>query len=246
MKLRLISIALASLIMTAPTGASANEPKWTGLSVGLGGGGGAVVHDLTLAPGPLLPPGSFDFGFDGIGGEGVFGTVSVGLDYQFHRNWVIGAFFDYDFSDIETTINLSVPPLLGLQAGGKLSLDNMWTIGGRLGYLASPSTLIYGLVGYTEANFSDLTFTASGPIVGSYTATVPNFSGYSVGFGMETLLVPNLSMKAEYRYTELDRESLGTGFETFLDTRLEPSLHTGRLSVNYRFDFDRSTTATVK
>ena len=60
-------------------------------------------------PGTALPPGSFDFGFDGIGGEGVFGTLSAGLDYQINNRWVIGAFFDYDFSSIDTTINLSVP-----------------------------------------------------------------------------------------------------------------------------------------
>ena len=37
------------------------------------------------------------------GGRGWFGTVQGGCDYQFagpYGNWVIGAFGDYDFSNI--------------------------------------------------------------------------------------------------------------------------------------------------
>ncbi|MDZ4843563.1 MAG: outer membrane beta-barrel protein [Hyphomicrobium aestuarii] len=240
--MRKLLIAFVTAVAFAATGtvASADQKSWTGLSIGIGGGGGAVVHDLTVLPGTLVPPGTFDFGFDGIGAEGAFGTVGVGLDYQLGSNWVIGAFADYDFSDIETTINLSVPPLGGLNASGDIKLNDVWTIGGRLGYLTSPNTLVYGLIGYSRANFDDLTLTVSGPVAASATVGIPSFDGWSAGFGMETLLGHNLSLKGEYRYSEFDRESLSTGLETLIDTRLEPSMHTGRLSVNYKFNFDRS------
>jgi outer membrane immunogenic protein len=115
----------------------------------------------------------------------------------------------------------------------------MWTIGGRLGYLTSPNTLVYGLLGYTEASFSDPTLSISGFTTATVSAKLPALSGWSTGFGIETLLASNLSLKAEYRYTELDKESLGTGIENLADIRVEPSIHTGRLSVNYKFNFDR-------
>lgn len=212
----------------------ANEANWTGVSVGVGIGAGAAVHDLTIVPTVPVP---FSAGFDGIGGEGVLGTVSLGADYQFARSWVIGAFVDYDFTDIETTLGINA---FGTTINGAIRLDDMWTVGGRIGYLTSPTTLVYGLVGYTHANVDDITFTATPG--GSLTIGVPSFDGWSVGGGMETSLAKNLTLKGEYRYTELDRGSLdlsviGAGLP--IDIGLEPSIHSGRLSINYKFNFDR-------
>lgn len=164
------------------------------MSLGVGIGAGAINHDLTLGPGPALPAGSFNAGLDGIGGEGIFGTVGVAADYQIHQRVVIGAFFDYDFAKLDTDLNLSVPGLGGLNATGKISLDNMWTIGGCVGVLLSPDTLWYALVGYTQADVSDLDISITGPASVNLGIGVPKFSGYTFGGGVETMLAPNWSL----------------------------------------------------
>jgi outer membrane immunogenic protein len=239
----------SALVAATSAPALANQ-KWTGISVGVGIGAGAVVHDVTIGPGALVPPGTFDFGFDGIGGEGIFGTVSVGADYQLPNGFVVGAFFDYDFSDIESTLNLSIPGFGLDSARGDVKLDSVWSIGGRVGYLTSPQTLVYGLLAYSEADFSNpqIALTGGGVPGGTLTlaGTVPTFKCITVGGGIETQLGAGFSLKGEYRYTEFDKERLTTGLEDFAITNVEPSLHTARVSLNYKFHRESAPAAPLK
>lgn len=208
----------------------------------MGIGAGAINHEISLSPGPALPPGVFSANLDGIGGEGILGTIGISADYQIGPKIVIGAFFDYDFAKLETEAGLSILPFVGLNATSKISLDNQWTIGGRIGMLLSPDTLWYALAGYTQASISDLEVNVTTPVSLRLTAGVPGFSGYVVGGGVETLLAPNWSLKAEYRFTQLDAEKIDLpfGLNTFVNAELEPSIHTARMSLNYKFNLDRS------
>jgi outer membrane immunogenic protein len=197
--------------------------SWTGLYIGVGIGGGASVTDLGVN--------LFDedeslelFGLDGIGGEGILGTAQIGYDYQLSQRLVIGAFADYDFSGISTEFRI-------LENSVDVDLDNMWTIGGRFGFLATPDTLVYALVGYTQ---------------GEYTADDFDFNvdvqGWSVGGGIETRLTENWSLKGEYRFTQFDSETLfsieGEGGGASLTA--EPSVHTARAVLSYRLNpFER-------
>src|SRR5262249_49737305 len=77
-------------------------PNWNGFYVGLGIGAGAVVQDVSVSECPYYGCGRYGaltevFGFDGVGGEGIFGTVTVGYDRVIRPGWVLGAFADYDF-----------------------------------------------------------------------------------------------------------------------------------------------------
>ena len=129
----------------APARCCETAPSWSGFYLGAGIGAGAVVHDTTFKEGDFTIA-----NLDGFGGEGVFGTLTVGYDRQFGK-WVGGVFFDFDFSNIST--DLRVP-----DEDFRTSLDHThsWSIGGRLGFLISPSTLWYGMAGYTRASFDDI------------------------------------------------------------------------------------------
>jgi outer membrane immunogenic protein len=211
-------------------------PVWSGFYVGVGVGAGSVVHDLDvdvrgLREGydddyddvvPLGLGGGFGGGgnllsFDGIGGEGAFGTLQAGYDRQVGDRIVVGAFIDYDFSNVETEIEV-------FGSRFDIELEDMWSIGLRLGYLVNPNTLLYGLLAYTEASFDagDL-----GRLV-----DIDDFSGYSVGAGLETHLRDGWFLKGEYRFTQLDSEEL---FDIgFIDADLEPSIHTARIVLTYK------------
>ncbi len=162
------------------------EASWTGLYVGAGVGGGFVNHDLTAT----AFGGSAEL--NGIGGEGVIGTVEVGYDRQFGA-FVGGVFFNYDFSDVSSTLRVGAASI-------NADLDNMWSAGGRFGYLINPNTLAYVLGAYSEAEFSLPAGVKS-----------PTFSGYSVGGGLETKLGGAWYLKGEYRFTRLDTQTLGSG-----------------------------------
>src|SRR5262245_25196712 len=76
-------------------------PKWTCFDIGGGVGGGAVVHELSVDY-----YGQNLLTFDGVGGEGVFGTVIIGYDRLIRPGWVAGVFADYDFSNISTDVSV--------------------------------------------------------------------------------------------------------------------------------------------
>jgi outer membrane immunogenic protein len=192
-------------------------PSWTGFYLGAGIGAGAVVHDLSVDV-----AGTNLVNFDGIGGEGIFGTVVVGYDRQIAPRLVAGVFFDYDFSNISTDLNVAAGLL-----SGSLEHQHSWSVGGRLGYLTSPATMWYGTAGYTNATF-DLSSN-----IGSL--DLPDFSGFFVGGGVESVLRDGWSLRAEYRFTQFDSES-AFSLPGVFNVDIEPSMHTARLALTYRFN----------
>ncbi len=89
----------------------------------------------------------WDSSGNSVGDDIFFGTVTVGYDWQ-HSHVVFGVFADYDFSDTSTSWD-------DRWLRRTLTLDNAWSVGGRLGFLSSPATLWYVSAGYTEAEFSN-------------------------------------------------------------------------------------------
>ncbi len=198
---------------------------WTGFYLGAGGGGGATSQDLKASETIRTRT---DFAeADGLGGMGGFGTVQIGYDRQFLPRWVAGVFADFDFDSIDSSFKVGGP-------GGTLkfpfNLTDSWTVGGRLGYLVNPNTLVYGLGGYTEAKF-DLPS-------GTHNST---FSGFSAGAGIETSLGGPWFLKGEYRFTGLDSQTIflknsncdGTCSFKVTD---QPDVQTGRLVLTYKFN----------
>jgi outer membrane immunogenic protein len=188
----------------------APEAAWTGFYLGLGGGGGAANHDIKANIEGLAAE------LNGLGADGGFGTVEVGYDRQFGR-FVAGVFFNYDFTDINTSASIS-------SFSASYDLDGIWTAGGRLGYLVNQSTLAYVLAGYSEAHF---TVSPSNRYIGDQT-----YSGFTVGGGLETHLGGNWFGKVEYRFIGLDTQTLfDRGGLTITD---DADIHEGRFVVSYK------------
>jgi opacity protein-like surface antigen len=147
---------------------------------------------------------------------GAFGVVTVGYDRVLRQGWVGGVFADYDFgSGISGDVSVG-----GVQAS--LDHNHSWAVGARLGYLVTPSTLLYGTAGYTQAQFELDGF-------GSQT-----FGGYFVGAGVETFLRQNWTVRLEYRYSDFGDERIVDTASTTAD--LDLSMHTARVVLTYRLD----------
>jgi outer membrane immunogenic protein len=205
--------------------------SWTGFYLGVGGGGGATSSDARADASIGLLSGFAEA--NGIGGMGGFGTVQVGYDRQLDHHFVVGAFFDYDFASIDSSLSggLSWNGHTFLSGSAPFNLTDSWTVGGRVGYLVNPNTLFYGLAGYTEAHFDLPT--------GAQNST---FSGWTAGAGIETNLGGSWFLKGEYRYTSLDQQTLYAGSivldEHTLHYRVtdQPDIQTGRLVLTYKFN----------
>lgn len=81
-------------------------------------------------------------------------------------------------------------------------------VGGRLGFLAGPRTLIYAKAGYTNAQFiTDYDSPNSTPALSLRQRD--NYDGWRLGAGAEFKLTDKVFAKAEYRYSNYGSQANG-------------------------------------
>lgn len=195
-------------------------PNWNGFYIGAGIGAGAAVSELSA---DFL--GVNVFNFDGIGSAGAFGIVTVGYDRVIAKGVVAGVFVDYDFGS-NISSDVSIFGGLGGPTIPLIDINSSWSVGGRLGVLTSPSTLIYGTAGYTWTDVE---------ILGGFFPGLPSsMEGYFVGAGIETFLHSNWTFKLEYRYTSYDTESLFS-IPGLINVDLDTQTHAARAVLSYKF-----------
>jgi outer membrane immunogenic protein len=241
--------------MLDPPDATAMD-GWTGFSLGAGLGGAAINTEATAAgtfDADTTTPATIDsFSIsDDEGKAALFGTLQLGYDRRLYPGFVVGLFADYDLSgENETDFAASTPlPLSGapgdrLAVSGTAEFEDIWTIGGRLGFLANPTLLVYGLIGWTHADLS---------VSGTYSTNIglgapiafseeDGMDAVTVGLGVERLLSPGLSLKFEYRYTDLGELSAGSSLATLAGgtsdgaaaVDLETEIHSIRAVLTWR------------
>ena len=104
--------------------------NWTGFYIFGGAGGGVWDADQTV----VNAAGNVATLTQKSGGDGWFGTVGAGYDWQFNHSWVAGIFADGQFGSLRGTMT---DALTGLQGNEKLR--DTWAAGVRLGYLVAPN-----------------------------------------------------------------------------------------------------------
>ena len=87
----------------------------------------------------------------------------------------------------------------------EVDLDWMVSVIGRAGVLATPTTFVYGLGGWSYGHFQ-----VSELIFGGNKIREFNSDGPTVGGGIERKLSPKWSLRAEYRYTDFGSENFST------------------------------------
>ena len=194
--------------------------NWTGLYVGVNGGFGGNKFE-------------YPFNIVGVGGlasltsSGWFGGAQIGYNYRFQPAWVAGIEADIDASDIEGSLNASA---LGFSLGAGTKLDWFGTVRGRIGYLLTPDALLYGTGGWAFGH------TTSSVIVNPGIISVSNGhdkSGWTVGAGLEYALTPHLSIKAEYQYVDLGKDTIASIAFGSISERTKVNIV--KAGLNYRF-----------
>jgi outer membrane immunogenic protein len=213
-------------------------PSWTGFYIFGGAGGGIWDADNYTVSNPGGVPLT---NTQRMGGDGWFGTVGAGYDWQFNGSWVAGVFADGQFGSIRGSINDAV--LTGTE-----KLQDSWAAGVRLGYLVAPNVYSYVNGGYTGSHWSSATYTAI--VASPFLTTTPSFNrnGWFVGGGVENSLnifgitAPGWFMKTEYRAAYYDRVTLpdtfiATGLPTGTSPTFKPFVETVSTSLVYRFNW---------
>jgi opacity protein-like surface antigen len=204
---------------------------------------------------------------DDLDDTGGFITVQGAYDYQFAPRWVAGVFVDADWSDLSAhareTHTSSPPPAPPVQdvaflfgvgeqkttVGTQLSTDWSISVGGRIGWLAAPRTLLYFLAAYTHQDLSDARVRVSiadpiqsldlgGQLSADGFGNSPtnllvklpdSLDGFSLGGGGEVKLGGPWALKGEYRWTHLEGGSGRASSSTFqsIPTSLGCNIITG-------------------
>jgi outer membrane immunogenic protein len=215
--------------------------SWTGFYIFGGAGGGvwdANSNAVSQSSGAAVSRN------EKFGGDGWFGTVGAGYDWQLNSSWVFGILADGQFGDIRGSIS---DPFSGNE--GRESLRTSYAAGVRVGYLVAPNVLSYVNAGYSGSQWSGATHT---PLFtpASSTFTTPSFNrdGFFIGGGVENNLnifgisAPGWFMKTEYRAAYYGRVTLpetfvGSGAPTPDSLTFKPLVQTISTSLVYRFNW---------
>lgn len=92
--------------------------------------------------------------------------------------------------------------IMGGPANARARIDPKWSfdVTARAGYLITPKTLLYARGGYANSRIETSLATPAGTNVVS-----ENRDGWLVGGGIEREIVPHVSARIEYRYSDLSQ-----------------------------------------
>ncbi|MGA8171614.1 MAG: outer membrane beta-barrel protein [Methylocystis sp.] len=167
---------------------------------------------LAIVPGG---PGSSSAG-------GVVGGGQVGYNYQFGAGGLGFGILVGAEADIQ-----------GTSIGDVASLPWFGTVRGRLGYLFTPDSLLYGTAG----------FAYGGVDAGGYSNTR---SGWTAGGGVEWMFTPRWSAKVEYLFVDLDSGGASGGGGWNVGNHIHPQINVVRAGVNYHFNWSAPTPVLAK
>jgi len=215
-------------------------PSWTGFYIFGGVGGGVWDADSHTQTDPGGIPLSIG---QRVGGDGWYGTVGLGYDWQFAGNWVAGVFADGQFGSLRGTLQDQFALVTG-----KIKMEDAWAAGVRLGYLVAPNVYSYVNAGYSGSHWSGTTLIdLAGFPAGAHTNSF-NTNGWFVGGGVENNLnifgisAPGWFMKTEYRAAYYNTKTIierfdGTNLTTGDAVSFRPWVQTISTSLVYRFNW---------
>ena len=201
---------------------------WQGSYIGLYAGGAVADKDAVTVGGPNVV--SYDLRSSFIGG------YTGGYNWQLSPNWVIGYESETGYIKLKGSANFAAVPT----STAITNIDgaySAWTA--RLGY-AWDRSLIYAKGGIA---LTQIQTGVSDPTPGAHIDTRQSKYkvGYAVGAGWEYALDQKWSIKAEYLYLGFEKNYTTNGLfnvtTPISSTTSIPGIHTGKVGVNYKFDW---------
>ncbi|MET0587851.1 MAG: porin family protein [Novosphingobium sp.] len=161
--------------------------------------------------------------------DGVTYGAGIGYDFAIGDQMIIGAEAEITDSSAGWDNNNSQPNVFNL---GRVNAGRDIYVGGRIGYAASPTTLLYAKAGYTNARYN---------VQGTDGSTSLNehldTDGYRIGAGVEHKLGTNAFVKLEYRYSNYSEGEIDFARDIPDSSRfdIDTDRHQVVAGVGYRF-----------
>jgi outer membrane protein OmpA-like peptidoglycan-associated protein len=225
------SAGLAILALSAVPAAAQMLPAATGIDWGgpyiggsVGGGWGQAPGKINLAPTTAgAVPGSAAVAG---GTQHLYGSTDAtptggiqgGYNWQLPNNIVLGIEGDFRGGGLSTTTTANGAAPAGIAPGSTFQASSDWnaSLRGRVGY-AWNQWLFYGTGGVAVAdaslkgNFAGSIAPDGTAVPGSSASKNTTLIGPTYGGGVEYAYAPNLSIGAEYRYTDYGHDTMSFG-----------------------------------
>jgi outer membrane immunogenic protein len=252
-----------------PYFAPAPVSNWSGFYVGLNAGGafggdnnihvttGALSSNVDAAALSATGSGTGDGNFGGFIGGGEIGynwrlapTIVAGAEADIQG--VAGGGGDASFASAAPGVLAPGHAFRGAVTVSR-SLDYLGTLRGRVGYLATPSLLLYATGGLAyggtslSSSFLGTETNGAGVLVGeSYIGSAASSThvGWTAGAGLEWMFARSWSAKVEYLYYDLGWVSIGGPLQLYSErgtghgasqTSAQFNGHVVRAGLNYHF-----------
>jgi outer membrane immunogenic protein len=173
--------------------------SWSGCYVGgnLGGGFDRISTERTGQVG--IPLATQDYGSDT--GSAFVGGGQIGCDYQV-KSWVVGIRGEADWGRINSSHIIPPFPTFSYNT----MANDFAALTGRVGYTLMPQALLYvDAGGAYKRDHLDVTIPAIGFLSEFADA---NFVGWTVGVGLEWMIMSNLSFFVEYNFMDFGTKSV--------------------------------------
>ncbi|HEY8565163.1 MAG TPA: outer membrane protein [Beijerinckiaceae bacterium] len=211
---------------------------WTGFYVGVNAGyaGDKFEYPFSVTPvgGPAVVTGAAS-----LNSSGFLAGGTVGYNWQFGGNWVLGLEADYQWANVEGKLGIGANFGGGaLNASLGSEMTQFGTVRARVGY-AFDRALVYVTGGWAYGRTkSGITANLGGFGGGAFGVSLSDSnSGWTLGGGLEYALTNNISFKTEYLYVDLgDTNLINTNLGgAVLRLDAETKAHIVRAGINYRF-----------
>jgi len=234
-----ILLAGAAVMVMASPGFAADLPvkapilapafTWTGCYVGGQVGYKWAKSDPTWANSGsgALPDGYPITGT--LNPSGAVGGLTVGCNYQFAPNWVVGIEGDYSWANLHSEGTLLAPANPFHTFG--IKEHSFATARLRAGY-AVDHWLLFVSGGAAWARVEGFDFNTPGTLNEHHTNTQ---TGWTVGGGVEYALTGNWLIKTEYLYMDLGTKRVSFPNSLGGDADIPLTQHVVRIGVNYKF-----------
>jgi outer membrane immunogenic protein len=210
------ALALGSVSPAAFAADMVPEPapvaSWTGFYLGAGGGVGWADFDIDHKRCILwdgVCSDSVDENWhdshDEHSNGDIIGTVQGGFDFEIANAFVVGVYADWTFGDGISISRNHNDDWYDYHTRFDADVKDMVDVLGRAGFAPLPNLLVYGLVGWTWADVeSDFKVRDGDGNVWAHNDDNFNANGLTFGGGVEWKFTDNLSVRGEYRFTDLD------------------------------------------
>jgi outer membrane immunogenic protein len=182
--------------------------NWNGFYAGGHIGGG--WFDSTVTNVGAINSANFPYGTThSTSGDGFLGGVQAGFNWQFHPTWLIGIEGDFSWAGIKgssadtSTVDdrfISYP---------SSKFDQLATVAARLGFVAG-DWLFYAKGGWAWAHYDIDGYTTRLGVLNLTQTGSGDRSGWVAGAGIEYGFLRNWSVKVEYDYLDLGKDTLAS------------------------------------